>query len=206
MNARDTMPTTYPRCLVLDAMGVIFGAADDVAELLIPFVRTAGGETDARVIETAYLDASLGHIDADELWIELGLDPSVEKDYLSRHSLAKGTREFLQLAAQHTLPVWCLSNDIGRWSKHLRNSLGVDALLAGAVISSDVRIRKPDHGIYERLLAVTGYAPTEILFVDDRAKNVAAAAALGIRAVQFTADYGYARLAADLFGARSRPT
>ena len=26
------------KCLVLDAMGVIFSAADDVAELLIPFI------------------------------------------------------------------------------------------------------------------------------------------------------------------------
>jgi FMN phosphatase YigB (HAD superfamily) len=37
------------------------------------------------------------------------------------------------------------------------------------------------------------------LFVDDRAKNVAAAEALGIRAIRFTADYGYAQLATDLF-------
>ena len=31
------------KCLVLDAMGVIFSAADDVAELLIPFIAEHGG-------------------------------------------------------------------------------------------------------------------------------------------------------------------
>ena len=35
-------------------------AADDVAELLIPFIRSAGGESDARAIESAYFEASLG--------------------------------------------------------------------------------------------------------------------------------------------------
>ena len=48
------------KCIVLDAMGVIFRAADDVADLLIPFVREAGGNMNANEIESAYLDASLG--------------------------------------------------------------------------------------------------------------------------------------------------
>ena len=65
-----------PHCLVLDAMGVLFCAADDVAELLIPFIRSAGGEADPRVIEAAYLEASLGRIDADRIlgarWVERG--------------------------------------------------------------------------------------------------------------------------------------
>lgn len=54
------------KCLVLDAMGVIFQAADDVVELLIPFVTEYGGEED--VVQSAYLDASLGRISADEFW------------------------------------------------------------------------------------------------------------------------------------------
>lgn len=193
--------TARPRCLVLDAMGVIFAAADDVAELLIPFIRSAGGETDAAAIDAAYLEASSGNIDADTFWARVGLDPTVEPDFLATHSLAPGAAEFLALARRHEMPIWCLSNDVGRWSRRLRERLGVEALLAGAVISSDVRIRKPDRGIYEHLLAVTGYRPAELLFVDDRAKNIAAANALGIPAVQFTADYGYARLAPELFGA-----
>lgn len=39
------------RCVVLDAMGVIYSAADDVAELLIPFVRASGGTVDAEGIK-----------------------------------------------------------------------------------------------------------------------------------------------------------
>jgi HAD superfamily hydrolase (TIGR01493 family) len=188
-----------PRCLVLDAMGVLFDSADDVAELLIPFIREMGGERGARAIESAYVEASLGHIDADSFWTRVGLMADVEPGYLAKHRLQPGALDFLKGAHLAAVPVWCLSNDIGRWSKHLRTSLGIEPFLAGAVISSDVGVRKPDPKIYERVLAETGCRPREILFVDDRMGNVAAAAALGIRAEHFAADYGYAQLAADLF-------
>jgi len=188
-----------PRCLVLDAMGVLFAAADDVAELLIPFIRSAGGETDAHAITSVYLEASLGNIDADTFWTRVGLDPGVEDAYLSKHRLSAGALEFLASARRGGVPVWCLSNDVGRWSRRLRATLGLEPFLAGAVISGDVRVRKPDRGIYERLLAETGCQPGELLFVDDRAKNVASAEALGIPAVQFAGSHQFKRLSAKLF-------
>jgi len=180
-------------------MGVLFSAADDVAELLIPFIRSAGGESDTRVIESAYLEASLGRIDVDTFWAYVGLSPEVEHAYLSKHRLADGAMEFLASARRAGLPVWCLSNDVGRWSKRLRESLGIEPLLAGAVISSDAKVRKPDRGIYERLLTDTGCRPSDLLFVDDRATNVASASALGIPALVFTGPHDYVRLGAKLF-------
>jgi FMN phosphatase YigB (HAD superfamily) len=181
-------------------MGVLFLAADDVAELLIPFIRAAGSELATDAIESAYLEASLGRLDADAFWTRVGLTPDIERAYLSKHRLAAGALDFLAAARRAKLPVWCLSNDVARWSKHLRVSLGIEPFLVGSVISSDAGARKPNREIYERLLAKAGFRSGELLFVDDRSKNVAAAEALGIRAVQFTASYGYAELEADLFG------
>ena len=60
------------------------------------------------------------------------------------------------------------------------DAMGV--LFAAMVISSDAKVRKPDRGSYERLFVETGCRPAELLFVDDRPKNVAAAVALGIPA------------------------
>ena len=199
-----------PRCLVLDAMGVVFAAPDDVAEILIPFIRSAGSECDAGTIESVYLQASLGIIDADAFWRRVGLDPIVEDAYLSNHRLVAGAREFLENARQFGLPVWCLSNDVGRWSRRLRETLGIERLLAGALISSDAKVRKPDRAIYEQLLVATGCRPAELLFVDDRAKNVAGAAAIGIPAIEFTGPHIYGPLSAKLFARQSgkltRPT
>ena len=115
------------RCVVLDAMGVIFRAADDVADLLIPFVRAYGGALDAEAIQSTYIDASLGVISADEFWIGVGLDPSVEDEYLSKHALVPGVRDFLVMARDKDIPVWCLSNDVGRWSRKLRTSFEIDS-------------------------------------------------------------------------------
>jgi HAD superfamily hydrolase (TIGR01509 family) len=180
-------------------MGVIFAAADDVAELLVPFVTSSGGLQDPREIEAAYVAASLGDIDADAFWRRVGLPPDVETVYLQSHTLRAGALEFIARAHASGFSVWCLSNDIGRWSKRLRHSLGVDRYLAGAVISSDVQARKPDREIYERLLEATGHRAEELLFIDDRANNVAAAAALDIRAVQFNPKHGFSELAQALF-------
>ena len=197
-SSRTPEPPT-PRCLVLDAMGVIFAAADDVAELLVPFVRAAGG--DATSVEAAYLDASLGAIDADEFWMRVGLDTSVEDEYLSKHALVPGAREFMVRANESELPIWCLSNDVARWSEKLRESFGIARLLAGVVISSDVRARKPDPIIYQSLLDRSGLRASDVVFVDDRQRNVEAASALGIRSMRFSTAYGYRQLAVDLLPA-----
>ncbi len=189
-------------CVVLDAMGVVFRAADDVAELLVPFVRSRGGVEDAAAIEAAYLDASRGSITADAFWLKVGLSPPLEDDYLSGHALTSGARDFLALASDMDAPVWLLSNDVERWSRKLRNAFALDAWLCGAVISSDAAARKPDAAIYRYFMHRSGYDAGAILFVDDRAKNVAAAAALGVKALQFEAASGFASLTPHLRGFR----
>ena len=87
--------------------------------------------------------------------------------------------------------MWCLSNDIGRWSQKLREQLNVEAYLQGSVISGEVGMRKPDSGIYRALLQASGYAADALLFVDDRASNVDAARALGIETILFDPKSGF---------------
>ena len=157
-------------CLVLDAMGVIFKSADDVAELLIPFIAEKSDAFDEKVIHSAYLDASLGKISPDQFWGQVNLTSDVEDEFLSRHSLNPGVTELLSLAKDSGISVWCLSNDVGRWSEKLRNNLGVEKFLDGSIISGDVGVRKPDKEIYEILINLSGYNVEEILFVDDREK------------------------------------
>lgn len=182
-------------CLVLDAMGVIFRAADDVAELLIPYIGERGGSTGSAAIETAYHEASLGRISADEFWLRVGLEARVEADYLARHQLNDGVIDLLRQAKSRRVPVWCLSNDVGRWSRHLRETLGVAPWLAGATISADVGRRKPDPRIFRSLLDASGFDASEILFVDDRGKNVDAARGCGIDSVLFEPGHGFGRIA-----------
>ena len=178
-------------CLVLDAMGVIFKSADDVAELLVPFIMERTGSTDEAAIQSAYLEASLGTITADEFWAHVNLSPDVENDYLSRHSLNPGVLELLAFARENGVPVWCLSNDVGRWSKKLRSNFGIEKSLAAAVISGDVGFRKPDRKIYDILVDYCDCEIDDLLFLDDRKKNVIAARDMGIETVLFKPEEGF---------------
>lgn len=171
--------------LVLDAMGVIFASADDVVELVQPFIISRGGESNPDRVSDLYVQASLGHITPDEFWSAVSLDPSVEDEYLSLHRLTDGLLPFLEKRPENVTSIWCLSNDVGRWSSKLRHQFKLDDYLDGAIISGDVGARKPDPAIYHMMLSRVGVPSEQIVFVDDRPKNLATARDLGIRTVQF---------------------
>jgi putative hydrolase of the HAD superfamily len=67
------------------------------------------------------------------------------------------------------------------------------------LFSCQLRLAKPDPRCFHTALARLGAAPADVIFTDDRAENVEAAARLGIRAFRFTsADALRARLAVQL--------
>jgi putative hydrolase of the HAD superfamily len=68
-------------------------------------------------------------------------------------------------------------------------------LIQDRFYSCRLGLTKPDAAIYQRVLIALGARPDDVTFVDDRPPNVAAAAALGLRALLFTDP---ASLAADL--------
>ncbi len=171
--------------LVLDVMGVIFASADDVVELLQPFVAKRGGRSEFELVNDLYTKASLGRMTPDEFWRAVGLEPSVEDEYLSLHRLTAGLEDFLRNVPERISNIWCLSNDVARWSSKLRQTFRLDEYLAGAVISGEVGSRKPDPATYLSLLARVGVPNEQLVFVDDRPKNLATAHDLGIRTVLF---------------------
>lgn len=59
-------------------------------------------------------------------------------------------------------------------------------LVEGCVISGLEGVAKPDQKIFEILLSRYGLDPAETIFIDDQPANVAAAAELGVVAIQFT--------------------
>ena len=54
------------------------------------------------------------------------------------------------------------------------------------ILSYELRLAKPDPEIYRRCLDRLGLLPHEVVFVDDREENVAAAGGLGFESVLFT--------------------
>lgn len=160
-------------------MGVIYAAADDVADLLVPFVAGRGGLADAAAVKSLYTRASLGELSADGFWEAVGLSPAIEDEYLA------GLMDFLCGLPLRVGALWCLSNDVPRWSRILRRRHGLERYFDGFVISGEVRSRKPDEGIFQAFLDKASCPASACLFVDDRPANLDAAAALGFRTVLF---------------------
>jgi FMN phosphatase YigB (HAD superfamily) len=174
--------------LVLDAMGVIYSVGDDVADILCPFIREHGGETERSRIQALYREASLGRLSANAFWHAVHLAPSVEEDYLQRHRLSHGVLEFLRNPPIELSGIWCLSNDVSVWSQKLRVRFGLDQFIRGFVISGDVGARKPDPAIFHTFFAETAVEPHRSLFVDDRQANLDAAGLLGMATILFSPD------------------
>jgi HAD superfamily hydrolase (TIGR01509 family) len=107
-----------------------------------------------------------------------------------KRSFARGYRylegmEQLLADAAGKLPVHILSN-YPRWYDELRTQFHLDRFVTGHHPSYVVGVRKPAREYFQRVLARTGFAPHELLFVDDRLQNVEAARALGMPAALFT--------------------
>ena len=172
------------KILVLDAMGVIYRSCDDVEELLVPFIREKGSNIDKKTIEDLYTRASLGEFSSEEFWAKVGVDYNLEDEYLDRHQPSVGLLDFLFVfKKQVKAPIYCLSNDVSEWSIKLRRKFQLDQYIERWFISGDLKIRKPSSDIYDILIGEVNAKPTQMLFVDDREKNIAAANESGIQTV-----------------------
>lgn len=81
-----------------------------------------------------------------------------------------------------------LSNGVREIVERIRNDRDLPSLFDAVVISYEVGLAKPEPEIYRLALSHLGVAPGDTLFVDDRAENVAMAAELGLRTLQFAGD------------------
>lgn len=91
--------------------------------------------------------------------------------------------ELLGRARAHC-PVVLVTNG-APWLDEELPALGLDDLADAVVNSSRVGVAKPDPGIYLLAAQQAGAAPERCLFVDDRQRNVDAAAALGMTVVHY---------------------
>jgi HAD superfamily hydrolase (TIGR01509 family) len=176
---------SHQKLLALDAMGVIYAEANDGPNLLYPFIVEKGGTDNVREIIRLWSIASIGKISSAELWRAAGVDPALEDEYLQRYRLMNGLVEFLDAMRSRGLELWVLSNDVSEWSRKSRQRFGLEQYFKGFVISGEIGMRKPDPAIYLHLLEKSGAQPHEVIFVDDRPRNIAAADALGMAAILF---------------------
>jgi putative hydrolase of the HAD superfamily len=106
----------------------------------------------------------------DLLRVWLSIEPIVETHALLRALREAGVRCYLA------------TNQAEHRGVHMRDELGYAALFDGAFYSYEMRVAKPDPAYFRLIVDDLAIAPEEMLFIDDRPDNVAAARSVGMRA------------------------
>lgn len=173
-------------------MGVVYKTGDDTNDLLIPFIKSRNNNLDSKLIHDLYLQTSAGHFTSKDFWNRLGFRqeyPGIEQEYLNNYLQTDDeVIPFLQSINYSTHQVAMLSNDISEWSLWLRKKFNLETWFNHFIISGDVKMRKPDAGIFHIALSRLQAHPADCVFIDDRLKNLQTAADLGFRTIFFDRD------------------
>lgn len=82
-------------------------------------------------------------------------------------------------------PLYLLSNTNEVHYRHLQDSFDVARHFNELILSYEVGCSKPDPEIYQIVIERSGLLPGQCVFIDDLARNVDAARAIGMHAIQF---------------------
>ena len=97
-----------------------------------------------------------------------------------------GTVEILDELRGKNIPLYALTNFSAETFVSARTIYDFLDWFQGILVSGEERLIKPDPRIYELTLERFNIDPTDAIFIDDREKNVTAAADLGIHGIHFT--------------------
>ena len=90
------------------------------------------------------------------------------------------------LARAGNVQMATLNNEGEELNRYRIRAFGLRDIFPTFFTSCWLGVRKPVRDIYQRVLGMTQADPRRVLFIDDRAQNLAPAATLGIQTLQFT--------------------
>ncbi|MEI7770665.1 MAG: HAD family phosphatase [Chloroflexales bacterium] len=182
------------RALILDVGGVLLQLAPAERERrweqrlgLAP-----GAMARALVGTNLTARATRGQVSAEAIWALLGQRLALTADQLHqiqhRYLHEEGLDPAMVALLRQLRPRYRLALLTNAWSDAravLSARFGLDQLVDTIVISAEVGMAKPDPAMYRLTLDCLDVAPQETLFVDNKARNTLAAAALGIPSIVF---------------------
>ncbi len=154
----------------------------------------------------AWTLAELGHISEDAFWRQvapsLGLDDEAAIRQLAADiwSTWRVDADVLTLVddLRQTHRVAMLSNATDALELKLAETYGVADRFDPLLNSARLGVAKPDERVYVELCNQLQLEPREIVFVDDRADNIVAAAAFGLHVIWFVSPDELSRQVATL--------
>ena len=130
---------------------------------------------------------------AEELRLPIANLPQFRADYFAADALDHEAIAQLRRIRASGTAVALLSNESRSLPARL-TQLGIIDLFSPLLVSAYLGIMKPDPRAFHAALALLDLPPAQVVFVDDLAANVEAAAALGIQAIQYRAGMSLAEM------------
>lgn len=97
----------------------------------------------------------------------------------------KGTRRIIEELKHNGYRLGLLSVHAKEWVKYCEEKYGYHKLFDSVLYSFEVSVSKPNRIAYDFILAKLKIKPLECVFIDDKVRNIQAAAELGIKTIQF---------------------
>ncbi len=172
------------KVVIFDMYGVILKAPEGD---LIPFIRKYFPELSDDSINGLWKEAAYGRKTSYEFFRDVGFKgkiQDIEKEYLETIQIDDN---FLNTAKclKRDYKLVLLSNDLSEWSVYLREKFGLNELFDKIIISGDFGILKPDNRLFNIILDDLQQPASECCYIDDREKNLTAAAQLGMEVILF---------------------
>lgn len=104
---------------------------------------------------------------------------ALQARYVERYRYLDGVPELLSALSRRGVPMHALSN-YSVFYELIEHKLALSRWVAWTFVSCRTGLRKPEPAAYLLAVRALGLQPEQVLFVDDRAKNCAAAASLGL--------------------------
>ena len=183
------MRGSKPELLVLDVHGVVL--TNPLMEFLDQVEVATGqspGSVRRRWRDRLRTPAWTGRISDEQLWEQLtGGDTTrdwrgILEGMYERGAAAPHLRRWSQ-----RVPIWLLSNHRSHWLLPRLERFGLTGVFQRVVVSDVIAAAKPDPTAFRHVVEEVR-APASCLFVDDRARNIASAASLGLQVVHASPD------------------
>ncbi len=118
---------------------------------------------------------------------ELGYKGDYEKFktlWCDHFTLDRGSFAVLK-SLSNKMPTYLLSNTNALHIEHIRERYTFPSIVKGAILSHELKLRKPQREIYEAALKMSGTAPEETVFIDDLEENCEGARKAGLHAIRY---------------------
>lgn len=141
--------------------------------------------------ENYFTRAGNGELSSDAFLSLLGYPNPAEtmRDYLTNYlTLDPGFPKFAE-GHYRQYDFVLLSNDVREWSKFLLELHGLRKYFQDAIVSGDIRMRKPESRIFAHTLQRLRCDPQDCTLIDNSVQNLRAAQEAGMEAVLFNRDH-----------------